>query len=95
MADIFQKNSDSTHSPNMQHQNTQQQHTSNKKKVDEKTDPDPTSSFRKEEVEREDEIPPSSDAKDVKRTDLAPSPIQKVRWKRQRERTRLPLLSQR
>ncbi|KAL0218742.1 hypothetical protein P9112_004395 [Eukaryota sp. TZLM1-RC] len=58
MSDIFGKNiSDFTHSPNLQHQqDTQQQHTTNIQKVDEETVPDPTSHFKKEAVERLDEV---------------------------------------
>ncbi|KAL0218777.1 hypothetical protein P9112_004430 [Eukaryota sp. TZLM1-RC] len=58
MSDILGKVfSDFTHSPNLQHQqDTQQQHTTNIQKVDEETVPDPTSPFKKEAVERQDEV---------------------------------------
>ncbi|KAL0215654.1 hypothetical protein P9112_007838 [Eukaryota sp. TZLM1-RC] len=49
---------------------THSKHTSTKKKDGEETDPDPTYPFKKKEVEREDEVPPSSDEKKTTRTDL-------------------------
>ncbi|KAL0223739.1 hypothetical protein P9112_003129 [Eukaryota sp. TZLM1-RC] len=56
-----------------QQRNTQQQHTTNIQKVDETTDPVPTSPFKKEKVEREDEVPPAATLV-AKGTGAGPSP---------------------